>query len=60
MIASIGVGFRAGHDLHAALQLNQQNVHTRGGLIAIRAVVNDAGNGSRLRGHRCEQKQRGD
>ena len=53
MIAAVGVGLGAGDDRHAALQLDQQDVHARRDLVVVRAVVDDAGNGSSLgRGRR--------
>jgi hypothetical protein len=51
------IGLRVAHHGHAALQLDQQNIHAGSGLVAIRAVVNDAGNGSGLRRNGDEQKQ---
>ena len=49
MIAAVGVGLGAGHDRHAALQLDEQDIHAGGGFVAVRAVVDDAGNGSGVR-----------
>ena len=50
MIAALRVGFRVRHHLHAAHELNQQDVNPGGRLIAIGSVVNDARDGSGLRG----------
>jgi len=59
LVVPLRVRLRVAHDGHAALQLDEQHIHARGRLVAVCAVVNDAGNRPRLRRGGCEQKQNG-
>ena len=60
MIAPVGICLGASHYGHAALQLDEQDIHALCGLIAIRAIVDDAGNRSCLGGRRHEHEQSND
>ena len=55
MIEALCVRLRAGYDLHAALQLNEQDVYAGSGFVAVGAIVDDAGNRSGVRGGGREQ-----
>jgi hypothetical protein len=55
MKLAVGVRFCVGDHLHATHQLDEQNVDVRGDLVAVRAVVHDAGYGSRAGGDRNDE-----